>query len=313
MKGATRLLGLLAVWIGLSVLFALLLPNFATLRNFETIIRQTMIVGLAGIGLTFVIIAGEIDLSVGSAVALVTVVIAWALREGWNPLLAAGLGILTGAAAGFVNGFLTERFRVSSFIATLCTLLVFRGLAKGLANEQKIDAPMTWLAGLTASLPPERRWLLLPTGAWLMLALAGVAAWVLYATVAGRHVVAVGSNEATARMCGIDPRRVRMGVFTVSGILMGLAGLMQFSRLTVGDPTVAVGLELSVIAAVVVGGASLRGGQGSIAGSLIGALIMTTIASGFSQLGWRNWQQEIITGAIILGAVAWDRARAGRP
>lgn len=313
MKAATRLVALLAVWVALCVLFSVLLPNFATLRNFETIVRQTMIVGLAAIGLTYVIIAGEIDLSVGSAVALVTVVIAWGLQEGWSPGVAALAGILAGGAAGLINGLLTERFRVSSFIATLCTLLVFRGLAKGLANEQKIDAPLTWLASLTASVPADRRWLLLPTGAWLMLALAALAAWVLHSTVAGRHVVAVGSSESTARLCGIDPRRVRLAVFTVSGLLVGLAGLLQFSRLTVGDPTVAVGLELSVIAAVVVGGASLRGGQGSIAGSLLGAMIMTTIASGFSQLGWRNWQQEIITGVIILAAVAWDRARAATP
>jgi ribose/xylose/arabinose/galactoside ABC-type transport system permease subunit len=128
----------------------------------------------------------------------------------------------------------------------------------------------------------------------------------------GRHIFAVGSNELTARLCGVAVERVKLIVYTISAAFAGLAGLMQFSRLTVGDPTVAVGTELDVIAAVVIGGGSLSGGEGSILGSLVGALIMTVIRSGCSQLGLPNWVQEIVTGAIIVLAVALDRLRHRR-
>jgi ribose/xylose/arabinose/galactoside ABC-type transport system permease subunit len=125
----------------------------------------------------------------------------------------------------------------------------------------------------------------------------------------GRHVVAVGSNEQAARLCGVPVERVKLAVFTLSGLFAGLAGLLSFSRLTVGDPTTAQGMELDAIAAVVIGGASLNGGQGSIAGSLLGALIMTTIRAGGSQYGLSNWVQEVVTGTIIVLAVALDRLR----
>ena len=128
----------------------------------------------------------------------------------------------------------------------------------------------------------------------------------------GRHLFAVGSNEANARLCGVAVERVKLTVYALSGGFAGLAGVLQFSRLTVGDPTVAMGLELDVIASVVIGGGSLAGGEGSVLGSLIGALIMTVIRAGCSQMGLPNWVQEIVTGGIIVLAVAIDRARHHR-
>jgi ribose/xylose/arabinose/galactoside ABC-type transport system permease subunit len=125
-------------------------------------------------------------------------------------------------------------------------------------------------------------------------------------------VVAVGSNEQAARLCGVSVPRVRLAVYLLGGLFAGIAGLMQFSRLTVGDPTGAIGLELNVIAAVVIGGGSLAGGEGSVLGTLIGALIMQVLQSGCSQMGWPNWVQEIVTGAIIVAAVALDRFRHRR-
>jgi len=151
--------------------------------------------------------------------------------------------------------------------------------------------------------------MLFPPGVWLMILLAILVAGMLKYTRLGRHIFAVGSNERTARLCGIHIKRVKMLVYSISAAFAGVAGVMQFSRLTVGDPTVAVGLELDVIAAVVIGGGSLSGGEGSILGSLIGALIMTVIRSGCSQMGLPNWVQEIITGVIIVLAVALDRMR----
>lgn len=303
--------------VGVFGLFVLIAPaSFATIRNLEMIARQTTIVGVAALGMTMVIISGGIDLSVGSIVALSTVVIAWLLRyTGVSPLTAALGGVAASACFGLISGILITRLRVVPFIVTLGMMLVVRGAAKGIGQEQKIDvepARLAWLDELLATVPQERSWMLLPPGVWMMIILAIAMAALLRYTRLGRHTFAIGSNAQTARLCGVAVDRVKVLVFTLCGAFAGLAGLMQFSRLTVGDPTVAVGLELNVIAAVVIGGGSLSGGEGSILGTLVGALIMTVIASGCTQRGYPNWVQEIITGGIIVIAVALDRLRHRR-
>lgn len=294
-------------------LFAVLAPDsFRSWRNLETVARQTTIVGLGALGMTLVIIMGGIDLSIGSVVALSTVVIAWFLQLNGvtpMPLTAAVLAVVVCGSFGLLNGLLVTRLRVVPFIVTLGMMLVARGAAKGLSHEQKIDAPQTWLNGLLASLSSEQRWMLVPVGVWVLIAMSVLVALVLRYTRLGRHTFAIGSNEHTARLCGVAVNRVKVCIYTICSAFGGLAGVMQFSRLTVGDPTVAVGLELDVIAAVVIGGGSLAGGEGSILGSLVGALIMSVIRSGCSQMGLPNWVQEIITGAIIIAAVALDRFR----
>ena len=303
------LFGLVAIF----ALFALIGPeSFSSFHNVETILRQTAIVGTAALGMTLVIIGGGIDLSVGSIIALVAVVIAALLQAGVSPILAALGGIGVGALSGLVNGLLITRLRVVPFIVTLGTMLVIRGAAKGIAHEQKIDAPPTWLNQMLAALSPDEAWKLFPPGVWITIALAVIVATMLHYTRLGKHIVAIGSNEQTALLAGIAVNRVKTIVYSVSAGFAGVAGLMQFSRLTVGDPTVAVGLELDVIAAVVIGGGSLSGGEGSVLGSIVGALIMTTIRSGCSQMGLPNWVQEIITGTIIIVAVAVDRLRHRR-
>jgi ribose transport system permease protein len=151
----------------------------------------------------------------------------------------------------------------------------------------------------------------LPAGVWVAVALAVVTSLVLRKTVFGRHVFALGSNEAAARLCGVATVRLKIVVFAVAGCLFGLAGIFQLSRLRVGDPTVAVGLELDVIAAVIIGGASLNGGVGTVLGSIIGALIMSVLRNGSQQMGWPNYFQEIIIGLVIIVAVFLDRFRRG--
>lgn len=300
------LLALVAVYIG----FALVTPeSFTSLKNIELIVRQTSIVCVAALGMTFVIISGGIDLSIGSVVALVTVVIASLLQHGCSPILACAGGLAAGIIAGAANGVLITRLKVVPFIVTLGTLLIYRGAAKGFANEQKIDAPLSWLNDMLAALKPDQSWMMVPPGVWLLLVLAILAAILLNYTRFGLHVLAIGSNEQAARLCGIAIDRVKLIVYTLSGLMAGVAGLLQFSRLTVGDPTVAVGLELDVIASVVIGGGSLSGGEGSILGTMVGALIMTVVRSGCSQLGLSNWVQEIVTGVIIVLAVIVDRLR----
>ncbi len=313
MKRYASLLILIFAWVVLFGIFSVLVPNsFPTQSNIETIARQTAIVGFAAIGMTYIIIRGAIDLSVGSAVAFVTVVIAWMLQvRHADGVTAALVGILLGGVCGLANGLMVTKLRVSPFIATLASMLIIRGAAKGLGNEQKIDVDKCpgWLENLLARLPKAESWKLFPPGIWLLIGMAVAAAWLLRSSVFGRNVVAAGSNEDAAYLAGLSVKRDMVLVFVLGGLFTGLAGLMQFSRLTVGDPTVAVGLELDVIAAVVIGGASLTGGQGSIAGSLIGALIMTTIKSGANQVGLPNWVQEIATGLIIVIAVTVDSLR----
>jgi len=303
--------GLVLALLAIYLLFVLIAPaSFSTMRNLETIARQTVIVGIAAIGMTFVIISGGIDLSIGSIVALSSVLTAWFLNNaGFNPLLAAVCAIIAAGLFGLFSGVLITRLRVVPFIVTLGMMLLCRGAAKGVAAEQKINAPYTWLNEILASLPPERSWLVLSPGTWVLIFLAVIFAFILRYTVFGRATVAIGSNELTARLCGIPVERTKIIIYSLNALLASIAGVMQFSRLTVGDPTVAVGLELDVIAAAVIGGGSLSGGQGTIFGSLIGALIMTVIRSGCTQMGLANWIQEIVTGAIIIIAVALDRLR----
>jgi len=313
-----RWLNTLGPLLGLIIVFAIFAviapPSFRTWRNLEMIARQTAIVGVAALGMTLVIISGGIDLSVGSVVALSTVVIAWLLEYGHvGPLTAALGGIAAAAAFGLLNGVLITKLRVVPFIVTLGTMLVVRGAAKGIGQEQKINVDigrLAWLDELMAR--QERSWMLLSPGVWIVIILAIAMAALLRYTRLGRHAFAIGSNEQTARLCGVAVDRVKIIVYTLGGVFAGLGGLMQFSRLTVGDPTVAVGLELDVIAAVVIGGGSLAGGEGSVLGTMVGALIMTVIASGCTQKGLPNWVQEIITGAIIVVAVAIDRLRHRR-
>ena len=302
--------GLLIALAALFLFFLWQVPTFANATNLQTLARQATIVALAALGMTFVIISGGIDLSVGSAVALVSVVIAWFLRDGYSASTALLAGLIAGCLCGLFNGALITKLRVTPFIVTLGTLLVFRGVAKWIGEEKKIDAPLTWLNDLLRVLDPSEKWKIFPEGVWLALILAVAMAAVLRGTRFGRNVLAVGGNEQAAMYAGVSVGKVRLAVYVLMGLFAGLAGLMQFARLAVGDPTVAVGLELDVIAAVVIGGASLSGGQGSILGTMIGVLIMATIRAGCSQMGMPNYVQEIVTGSIIIVAVALDRLRA---
>lgn len=290
-------------------LFSALEPDaFLSSYNAKTIATQTVIVGLGAIGMTFVIVSGGIDLSVGSVIALSSVVTALARKHEYSPLVAAFAGIATGAACGLVNGALIAKLKIVPFIVTLGMLGVARGVAKHLAEEQKIDAPAGYLADLMSK-SPEPAWLVVAPGVWLLLILAIVMGFVLRRSVLGVHAFAIGSNEATARLCGIRVERAKIWIYTLNGVFAGLAGVLQFGRLTVGDPTTAIGKELDVIAAVVIGGGSLAGGEGTILGAMIGAFLMSSLANGCNLVGVPNYVQEILIGAIIVAAVALDRWR----
>jgi ribose transport system permease protein len=296
------------------LLFSILLKSperYLSPFNLRIVLSQTVIVAIGAIGMTLIIISGGIDLSVGSMIALAGVITALAINSGFSPVTAVAAGVLVGAAVGMVNGLIITRLRVVPFIATLGMLGIARGAAKWVAGEQTVNVPDTWINELLVTFP-NPPWLLVAPGVWITVILAIVAAVVLRNTVFGRRVFALGSNESAARACGIPTDRLKVWIYGLAGLLFGLTGVMQMSRLRQGDPTVAAGSELDIIAAVVIGGGSLSGGEGSILGSMIGALIMAFLRNGCQQIGWANYIQEIIIGVIIVVAVALDRWRSSR-
>jgi ribose transport system permease protein/erythritol transport system permease protein len=321
--------------------------KFYTPRNLESILRQSAVYATAALGMTLVIIAGGIDLAVGSVIALTVVVVAWVLNlssggapvDGnrdsgyliyqWPvllPILAVLAGIAVATLAGAINGLLIVGLGLVPFIVTLGTLGIWRGLAKGITGQKDIYPPestwlsdimdptlipfLDWMNGKRAQSPQGLEWLILPLGVWILIIAAVVAAFLLRYTRFGRHVFAIGSNESTARLCGVPVERTKVIVYMLAGFFAGLAGLMQFSyEGGNGYPTTALGYELHIIAAVVLGGGSLLGGEGAILGSVIGALMITILKMGGEQMDWPKWVQETVIGGIIIAAATLDRIR----
>ena len=211
---------------------------------------------------------------------------------------------------GLVNGLTITSLRIVPFIVTLGMMGIGRGVAKFLGNQQTVTAPESWLNGLLAvDASPDAPLWKLPPGVLILAVLAILVHVVLRYSVFGRHVFAIGSNEATARLCGVPVARQKVLIYSLAGALTGVAGLLQFSQLRLGDPTVAVGMELDIIASVVIGGGSLSGGKGSVLGTIIGAFIMGILRNGCDIYGIPNYVQEIFIGLIIVAAVGVDQLR----
>ena len=303
-------LGLLLV-IGLFSSMPEVRPYFLTGANFKIIFIQTVIVAIGALGMTMIIISGGIDLSVGSTVALTSVVGALLLVQNFPPLAVAAITILVGGLVGLVNGSIIAGFRMMPFIVTLGMMGVARGGAKWLAKSQIVNAPDSSINTLMSLNDPDH-FFPLPPGVWITIGLAILMSIVMRRTVFGRYIFAIGSNEAATRLCGIRVQLQKAIIYSVAGLFIGVSGLMQLSRLTQGDPTVANGLELDIIAAVVIGGASLSGGTGGILGSMIGALIMAVLRNGSNQMGLPTYMQEILIGLVIILAVGLDKLRQRR-
>jgi ribose/xylose/arabinose/galactoside ABC-type transport system permease subunit len=294
------------------VLFSLLEPRtFLTVENLQIILLNTAVVGTAALGATIIIISGGIDLSVGSNIAMCTVVIAICRRQNFPPLVAVAFGILAGAAIGLLIGLLVTQLKLASFIVTLGLWGAVRGFAKWIAGGQEISTSPTWISQLLCMLQPNQRWMIFPPGVWLLIVLTFFVAGILRYTRFGRHVFAIGSNEQTARLCGVPVVRTKLCLFVFATLFAGIAGVLQFSYLNnLGDPTTANGYELNIIASVVIGGASLSGGKGSVFGTLVGAMLMTTVANGCNKIPqMSNAVQDMVTGGIIIAAAAFDRFR----
>jgi len=303
---AERLLPFASLF-ALSLLLAIAAPEFLSTENLLDVLRRGSAVAIAAVGMTLVIVLGEIDLSVGSTVAFSGVVGAIAAKAGAPLPLAILAGVLTGAGVGLVNGLLVTRLRVSSFIVTLGTLSAIRGLALEATRGVAIGGLGEHYQALSADLFGPVSVPLI-----LLVVVATATAWVMRRTALGRHVTAIGSNRVAAELCGVRVDRVRLGVFVFGGTMAGLAGMIVSAIVWSGSPTAAEGLELDVIAAVVIGGASLKGGVGTVGGSLVGAALMQVLANGAALLGIDDFIQKILIGAIIVAAATVDALRTRR-
>jgi ribose transport system permease protein len=298
-REAGTLLGLLVLCIGLWIAT----PFFATAANLTNVAEQSAIVGVIAIGMTFVILTGGIDLSVGSLVALVGVVIGAALRSGMPVFVAVLVGLVAGVAAGVVNGLMITRGPLPPFIATLGMMSVARGGALMLSDGRPISGFPDGLRVLATD-----RVLGVPGPVVLMLAFYFVAYVVLTRTVFGRYIYAIGGNEEATALAGINVRRWKVVVYAISGLSAGLCAMLLVARLNSAQPIAGIGYELDAIAAVVIGGTSLLGGSGSVIGTLIGALIMSVLRNGLNLLGVSSYLQQVAIGVVIIVAVLIDMA-----
>ncbi|WP_394170462.1 ABC transporter permease [Saccharospirillum alexandrii] len=276
---------------------------FLNTRNLTNVMRQVSYTGIIAIGVTFVIIGGGIDLSVGSMVALVGVLLLYALNSVTDPVMAIVVGILvalgSGALFGVFNGLLVTRGKITAFIATLATMSIFRSVALYLTDAGEVVSRNPLFPNLGGGY-----WLGVPIPVWAFLILAVVAHILLFYTRFGRHLCAVGANAQVARYSGIRVRTVILGSFTIAGGCVGLSAIMLASRLNSISPSDAgVLYELDAIAAVVIGGTALSGGKGSIWGTVIGALILGIINNMLNLLGVSPYLQGLVKGSVILIAV----------
>ncbi len=297
-------LGMAAALVLLLVIFGIVAQNFFTLTTFRTIANQIPDTTIAAVGMTFVLIIAGIDLSVGSVLALSGAVLGLALVNWDLPLpLASLVCLLVGLACGAANGLVIIRWRLPSFIVTLGMLEAARGGAYLVTQSRTIyvGGPIevvTATAVLGLSLP-------------VLLALLIVAGGqlTLSRTVFGRYLVAIGTNEEAVRLSGIDPRPYKLAVFVLAGLLAAVAAVIQTARMSSANPNTAIGFELQVIAAVVIGGTSLMGGRGSVVRSFFGVLIIAVLGAGLAQVGAQEYTKRLITGCVIVAAVILDQYR----
>ena len=294
----------------LLVFFSVASNNFFTPSNISGILLSTAVVGILALGTTFVIITGGIDLSIGTGMTLCAVMTGVFLTNMGLPLIVGVIGgILTGALMGFINGFNVAILGLPPFIATLAMMLVAQGLALVISGVRPI-----YLSGVAGYKDIALGELIpgLPNAVLILFVLAIVAYFVLSKTILGRYTFAIGSNEEATRLSGVDTRKWKIIIYTVSGLFTGVAGVVIASRLQSAQPQLGSGYELQAIAGVIIGGTSLLGGRGSILGTLIGALIMSVLINGLRILSIQTEWQNVVVGIVILIAVFTDSLRQRR-
>ena len=302
MQDFGALIALMILVIGIGIIS----PQFRTVNNFFSLLRQSSINGLIAFGMTFVILTGAIDLSIGSLLALSTAICAGLIKGGMPAALAMVISLLLGAALGFISGILVTKGRLQPFIATLITMTVYRGVTMIYTNGKPIsglgDSNILRVIGKGDLFG-------IPVPVILLFVMFIIFYFLLNKTTFGRRIYATGSNAKAAKLAGVNISRTKILVYVISGIMSALAGLILLSRLNSAQPTLGTGYELDAIAAVALGGTSMNGGRGKIYGTLIGVLIIAVLNNGLNILGVSSYYQDVIKGLVILIAVLSDRKR----
>jgi ribose transport system permease protein len=300
MPGRDAMIGLLILF----AVFSLLSPHFLSVRNIINILLQGSINAIVSFGMIFVIISGGIDLSLGSIVGLTGIVLGLTLTAGMPILLAVAITMVVGAICGLINGLFITRFKLTPFIVTLGSQGIFRGVAYLLNNGKPVfGMPHRFIQSIAGT-----QWGI-PRPVLIMFAGAVVCHVLLTQTKLGQYARAIGSNEQAAKVCGINVNRYLIWVYTAAGLLATLSSLVVVARLRAAEPIAGMSYELEAVAAVVLGGASLSGGVGSVMGALIGAILISTLKNGLNILGVQAYYQQILIGFVLVAAVILDQAR----
>ncbi len=299
-----------AAVIFLFIFFSLTAKNFFTMRSVISLLLQTSAVTIMGIGVTFPIITGGIDLSIGSVIALTGTIAVMAAIAGIPIWLSMIVGLLVGAVTGLINGLLVTQLKLPPFIATLGTMMVARGVALTITNANAWPAPEAFgNLGNNAIFDTGLKFPGIPYPVLIMIAVAIIFQFILNKTRLGRYTFAVGSNEEAARLSGIKVGQVKVISYIISGLLAGLVGIILASRMVTSQPNSAVGYELNAIASAVIGGVSLMGGVGSVLGTVIGSFIIGILTVGLTMAGANYFMQQIVIGLVVIGAVTVDQLK----
>jgi ribose transport system permease protein len=303
---ATQTILAFASLIMLIVIFSILSPNFPTYTNMNTILLATAVNGILAVGITFIIITGGIDLSIGTVMTFSSVMCAvFVTNMGFPIVVGLIAAVIAGALCGFANGALIAKLKLPPFIATLGMMNITRGL--NLISSGTKPVYLTESEGFSDI--AIKMVLGIPNGVLIFFIVAIIAALILTKTILGRYTFAIGSNEEAARLSGINTDAWKMGIYSLSGAIFGIAGIVMASRLSSAQPALGQGYEMDAIAAAVIGGASLSGGEGGILGTIIGAFIITVLTNGLRILSVPQEWQMVVTGLIVIGAVYMDIAR----
>jgi ribose transport system permease protein len=298
------------------IIFSFASSSFLTSGNIIGILTATTVVGILALGVTFVIISGGIDLSVGTVMTLSAVMTALFITNLGLPIVIGIIaGVITGTLLGLFNGFIIAKLNIPPFIATLGTLFIARGLALVLSDKAPVyfnDAPefnSIAMGSIIGQVFPDFP---VPNIVIVLFVMAGITAWILNRTTLGRYTYAIGSNEEATRLSGVNVAAWKMAIYALGGAMAGVGGVVLAARLNSAQPSLGFGYELEAIAAAVVGGVSLRGGEGTILGTVIGAFVISTLTNGLRILSVPQEWQIVITGAIVILAVYLDIVRRNR-
>ena len=297
----------IVIFVAVVIIATMLSSSFMTFINISNLFQQAAVVGVVAVGMTFVILTGNIDLSVGSIVALSGMLVAVLIGDGYNPVLAVGLTALAGTACGAAMGATTALAQVPSFIVTLAGLVSFRGLTYLMTDGVPVSGLPQGFAVISSSMIPIMPGFAISSMGIIFIGLCIAAGLLLRFTVFGEYVYATGGNPEAARLSGLPTRLIVTAVFAVSGLMASLGGILLTSRLRIGQPTAAQGLELDAIAAVVLGGTSLFGGRGGVLGTFFAVMLLQVLRNIFNLLGLGSFYQMTVTGVIIVAAILLNR------